>query len=102
VADCAEDARAIVDALEIDRPGIEGWWDDSVALLRPWGFSLDAIEAPVMAWHGRQDGIVPFHHGQWLARRLPTAHACLNDDDGHLTLFRNRVAAVHVWLLDQF
>lgn len=83
-------------------PGIEGWWDDSVALLRPWGFSLDAIQVPVMVWHGRQDWMVPFRHGEWLALRLPTAEAYLNDDDGHLTLFQNRVPAVHAWLLDHF
>jgi len=83
-------------------PGIEGWWDDSVALLRPWGFSLGAIQVPVMVWHGRQDWMVPFQHAEWLARRLPAAEAYLNDDDGHLTLFQNRVPAVHAWLLDHF
>jgi pimeloyl-ACP methyl ester carboxylesterase len=83
-------------------PGIEGWWDDSVALLRPWGFSLDAIQVPVMVWHGRQDRMVPFGHGEWLVRRLPTAEPHLNDDDGHLTLLQNRVPAVHAWLLDHF
>lgn len=83
-------------------PGIEGWWDDSVALLRPWGFSLDAIEAPVMVWHGRQDQMVPFHHGEWLVRRIQTADPHLSDDDGHLTLLQNRVPAVHAWLLDHF
>jgi len=83
-------------------PGIEGWWDDSVALLRPWGFSLDAIQVPVMVWHGRQDRMVPFQHGEWLARRLPAADPHLNDEDGHLTLLQNRVPAVHAWLLDHF
>ena len=83
-------------------PGIEGWWDDSVALLRPWGFSLDAIQVPVMVWHGRQDRMVPFGHGEWLVRRLSTAEPHLNDDDGHLTLLQNRVPAVHAWLLDHF
>ncbi len=82
--------------------GIEGWWDDSVALLRPWGFSLDAIQVPVMVWHGRQDQMVPFGHGEWLVRRLQTAEPHLNDDDGHLTLLQNRVPAVHAWLLDHF
>jgi pimeloyl-ACP methyl ester carboxylesterase len=83
-------------------PGIEGWWDDSVALLRPWGFSVDAIEAPVMVWQGRHDQMVPFSHGEWLARHLPNADPHLSDDDGHLTLVQNRVPAVHAWLLDHF
>ena len=83
-------------------PGIEGWWDDSVALLRPWGFSLDAVQVPVMVWHGRQDWMVPFQHGEWLVRRIRTADPHLSDDDGHLTLLQNRVPAVHAWLLDHF
>jgi pimeloyl-ACP methyl ester carboxylesterase len=83
-------------------PGIEGWWDDSVAMLRPWGFAVDAIQVPVMVWHGRQDRMVPFGHGEWLARRLPNADPHLTDVDGHLTLLENRVPAVHAWLLDHF
>jgi pimeloyl-ACP methyl ester carboxylesterase len=83
-------------------PGIEGWWDDSVAFLRPWGFSIDAIETPVMVWQGRHDQMVPFAHGEWLARHLPNADPHLSDDDGHMTLVQNRVPAVHAWLLDHF
>jgi pimeloyl-ACP methyl ester carboxylesterase len=83
-------------------PGIEGWWDDSVAMLKPWGFSPETIQVPVMVLHGRQDRMVPFGHGEWLARRVPKADPYLTDDDGHLTLLQNRVPAVHAWLLGHF
>ncbi len=83
-------------------PGIEGWWDDSVALLKPWGFSPETIQVPVMVLHGRQDRMVPFGHGEWLAGRVPKADPYLTDDDGHLTLLQNRVPAVHAWLLGHF
>lgn len=83
-------------------PGIEGWWDDSVALLRPWGFSPETIRAPVMVWQGRRDWIVPFAHGEWLASHLPAAEPHLTDEDGHLTLFEHRVPAVHAWLAEHF
>jgi pimeloyl-ACP methyl ester carboxylesterase len=83
-------------------PGIEGWWEDSVALLKPWGFSPETIEVPVMILHGRQDHMVPVGHGEWLARRIPTADSHLTDGDGHLTLLQNRVPAVHAWLLGHF
>ncbi|MGH7641988.1 MAG: alpha/beta fold hydrolase, partial [Candidatus Dormibacteria bacterium] len=46
-------------------PGLEGWWDDGVASLEPWGFDLDAIRVPVKIWHGRHDRFVPFQHGEW-------------------------------------
>jgi len=83
-------------------PGIEGVWEDSVAMLKPWGFAVDAIQVPVMVWHGRHDWMVPFQHGKWLTRRLPNAEPRLSDDDGHLTLVQNRVPAVHAWLVAHF
>jgi pimeloyl-ACP methyl ester carboxylesterase len=92
-------ARNIRDGLA---PGIDGWWDDGWAELQPWGFDLDAIRVPVMLWHGRHDRFVPFAHGEWLARQIPGAEAHLSEDDGHLTLWQQRIPAVHAWLLKHF
>ena len=89
---CARDGLA---------PGADGWWDDGVALVSPWGFDLDAIRTPVLVRHGRQDRFVPFGHGEWLAQRIPSAKAALSDDDGHLTLVANHIAATHEWLLER-
>lgn len=83
-------------------PGVEGWWEDSAALLGPWGFSVETIRTPVLVWHGRHDRVVPFQHGRWLAEHLPNATARLTDDDGHMTLLASRVPAVHAWLLEHF
>jgi len=82
-------------------PGDQGWWDDGMADLAPWGFALDAIEVPVQIWHGAQDRFVPFQHGQWLAEHIPGAEAHLSDADGHLTLLAERVPEVHAWLLQK-
>jgi pimeloyl-ACP methyl ester carboxylesterase len=78
-------------------PGSEGWWEDN-CMVRPWGFDLAAIAVPVLLLHGRQDMFVPFGHGEWLAAHIPGVEARLLDDDGHLTLLRNRVPEVHAWL----
>lgn len=83
-------------------PGIEGWFDDTAALFKPWGFSPEAIHVPVMVWQGRQDRMVPSQHGEWLVRHLPKADAHISDDDGHVTLLKYRVPAVHTWLLEHF
>jgi pimeloyl-ACP methyl ester carboxylesterase len=80
----------------------QGWWDDGIAHMQPWGFAFDAIRVPVQLWHGRHDRFVPFQHGEWLARQIPGVEAHLTDEDGHTTLMQNRVGQVHAWLLEHF
>jgi hypothetical protein len=29
-------------------PGVQGYWDDDLALARPWGFDLAGISVPVL------------------------------------------------------
>jgi pimeloyl-ACP methyl ester carboxylesterase len=79
----------------------DGWWDDGVAQLAPWGFELDEIRMPVQVWQGRQDRFVPYGHGEWLAAHTPGAEPHLTENDGHITLIRNRIGEVHRWLLDR-
>jgi pimeloyl-ACP methyl ester carboxylesterase len=81
-------------------PGADGWWDDEVCFLKPWGFELERITTPLLLRHGRQDQFVPFGHGQWLARHIPGVEAKLTDDDGHLTLTERHLDSVHLWLLE--
>ncbi len=78
---------------------VDGWWDDDVAFVEPWGFELEQIESPVLLLHGRHDQFVPISHGEWLARHIPGVEARLLDDDGHLTLTSNHLPEVHEWLL---
>jgi pimeloyl-ACP methyl ester carboxylesterase len=82
-------------------PGIDGLLEDEGAFVEPWGFDVSAITVPVLVVHGREDQFVPQNHGVWLAAQIPGAQAWLTDNDGHLTLFENRVGEVHEWLLDQ-
>jgi pimeloyl-ACP methyl ester carboxylesterase len=68
--------------------GVAGILEDSLMISRPWGFDLASMDEPVAVWQGRQDAMVPFGHGQWLAEHVPGARARLFDDEGHLTLVR--------------
>jgi pimeloyl-ACP methyl ester carboxylesterase len=82
--------------------GVDGWLDDDLAFVRPWAFDLEAITQPVLVVQGRQDLMVPWDHGEWLARNIPSAEAWLREDEGHLTLFSRVAPSIHDWLLARF
>ena len=66
--------------------GVVGVRDDGIAAVTPWGFDLADIRVPVVVWQGRQDAMVPFAHGEWLAAAVPGARSHLLEDEGHLSL----------------
>jgi pimeloyl-ACP methyl ester carboxylesterase len=80
-------------------PGVEGWVEDDLAFVAPWGFGVDDIRVPLLIWQGHEDLMVPPTHGEWLAARADGAEVHLSSEDGHLTLLEQRVAGVHEWLL---
>jgi pimeloyl-ACP methyl ester carboxylesterase len=56
--------------------------------MKPWGFELSDVNVPVSLWQGRQDLMVPFSHGEYIATHLPNVTAHLLEEEGHLTLLR--------------
>jgi pimeloyl-ACP methyl ester carboxylesterase len=83
-------------------PSGDGWFDDDLVFLRPWGFDLASIRVPVLLLQGEQDKFVPYGHGVWLSEHIPGVEARLTAEDGHLTLAENRVPEVHEWLLARY
>jgi pimeloyl-ACP methyl ester carboxylesterase len=80
-------------------PGVDGWLDDDIAFLGPWGFDPGSIDRPTLLLHGEDDRFVPVSHGRWLAARIPAAEARIGAGDGHLTLIERRMREVNDWLL---
>lgn len=68
------------------RTGVDGWLDDDLAFVRPWGFALAELAVPAFVWQGSADLMVPFAHGRWLAANLRGAVAHLEDGEGHLSV----------------
>ncbi len=65
---------------------VDGWLDDDLAFVRPWGFELAELRVPTYLWQGSDDLMVPFAHGRWLAAHLPAVVAHLEQGEGHLSI----------------
>jgi pimeloyl-ACP methyl ester carboxylesterase len=82
-------------------PGVDGWVDDDLAFLAPWGFDVGAIAVPVLVWQGEEDLMVPAAHAAWLREHVAGAQGETLPGEGHLTLFTERVGDVHAWLAER-
>ena len=87
--------------IDVVRPaiagGMGGFIDDDLAAVGAWGFDPADVVAPALFVHGGRDRMVPGSHGEWLARRCPSAELWLRPDDGHISVL-NRGAAALAWL----
>jgi pimeloyl-ACP methyl ester carboxylesterase len=64
--------------------GVDGWVDDDLAMLQPWGFDVADISVPVLIRYGLTDVFVPPAHGEWLAANVPGCIVKVSDAAGHM------------------
>jgi pimeloyl-ACP methyl ester carboxylesterase len=63
-----------------------GWLDDDLAFVQPFGFDLAKVTKPVLVWQGDDDFMVPKAHSEWLAKHIPTAQLNFVPGHGHISL----------------
>lgn len=75
------------------RDSADGWVDDDLEMLRPWGFELGQVKVPVLVYQGKEDMMVPFSHGEWLVKHLPKdkVRPRLLEKEGHISVFLGRM-----------
>ena len=74
----------------------DGWIDDDLVFIKPWGFDLGSITKPVFIWQGDDDFMVPHAHSYWLEKHIPTATLSFKSGEGHISLgikYRNEILA---------
>jgi len=76
----------------------QGWWDDWVANLCPWGFDPAEIGVPIQLWHGERDPAVSAAHGRWLAARIPGVEAHFPGTDDHASIEAAHQGQAYAWL----
>jgi pimeloyl-ACP methyl ester carboxylesterase len=76
----------------------EGYLDDALAGVAPWGFTTGQVRPPVLLVHGEQDRMVPSAHSRWLAGHCPQAELWLRPDDGHVSVLGSSAVAALDWL----
>ena len=54
--------------------------------MKPWGFKLAQVEAPVLVVHGGENRVVPAAHAQLLLEGCPRAELWLRPRDGHVSI----------------
>jgi len=83
------------------RPGRDGWLDDGLAILRPWGFEPVDIRQPVAVWHSEDDSMVAIEHGRRLVAAIPNAEPFLVDGLGHGGVCYRQEAPMFDWIVSK-
>ena len=66
------------------RQGAEGWTDETMAILSPWGFEPEEVKAHVSWWAGEADINCPISAVRRFVGRLPSAQLHVWEGAGHL------------------
>jgi len=78
-------SRMITQLRDAFQNGSEGWFEDDMVSVLPWGFALEDVGVEVWLWHGELDRLVPVSHGHYVAGRMPRCTGLFLPGDGHMS-----------------
>ena len=78
----------------VHRGGPDGWVDDDLAFVAPWGVGPADVRVPVVVWHAERDRMAPVSHSRWMAAALPQADYREVQGLGHLALLRDHQGVI--------
>jgi pimeloyl-ACP methyl ester carboxylesterase len=70
------------------RRSADGWVDDLLAFVTPWGFDQAEITIPTLVWHGADDRFSPAGHAQTLGERIPGCQVVIQPGRGHFAALK--------------
>ena len=76
------------------RQGAEGWVEDMVATLLPWGFAPADVGRRTTVWYGAKDQVAAQRDSDYLAALIPGARLVIEPNDGHTLPVRHWRAIV--------
>ena len=76
-------------AFEAIKQGFGGTLDDYLALRKPWGFTVETLQTPVLMFQGTEDRLCPVSAAKILAARIPKVQLVLMENSGHFLLHRH-------------
>jgi pimeloyl-ACP methyl ester carboxylesterase len=79
----------LVSIVEALGQGPGGWYDEGLAIERPWGIDFGAITTDITWWHGDGDRNAPLSAARRVVEALPNARLNVWPDAGHLTPYRH-------------
>lgn len=82
--------------------GPEGIIEDSLAFLKPWGFSPADIQTPVQLWAGDTDVIAPVGHARWLQQEIAGSALSILEGKDHNSVVEPAWEAGLAWMREIF
>jgi len=67
------------------KPTLLGYAEDDHVILKPWGFKIGSVSAPVSIWNGSLDKGVTVNMAQWQHRQIINSTLHIIEDQNHVS-----------------